>query len=104
MSQVKSHKRRLRGIVVSDKAAKTITVEITRRFQHPKYGKFMQKKMRVHAHDEKDVAHTGDTVDIVECRPLSRLKRWRLMEVVERGTVLEVVTAAVPAAPTTPAE
>ena len=77
-----THKRHLRGIVVSDKAAKTITVELTRRFQHRKYGKFVQKKTRVHAHDESRAAHVGDTVDIIECRPMSRLKRWRLVEVV----------------------
>jgi len=85
MIESRSHKRRLRGVVVGDKVAKTITVELTRRFQHPKYGKFLQKKTRVHAHDEGRAAHVGDTVEIAECRPLSRLKRWRLVQVIERG-------------------
>jgi len=96
MTETQTHKHRLRGVVVSDKAAKTITVEITRRFQHPKYGKFIQKRMRVHAHDAKDEAHMGDTVEIIECRPLSRLKRWRLVEIIQRGAEL-IAVAGVPA-------
>jgi small subunit ribosomal protein S17 len=102
-----TRKRHLRGIVVSDKAAKTITVELTRRFQHRKYGKFVQKKTRVHAHDESRAAHVGDTVEIIECRPMSRLKRWRLVQVIERGAevvaVAPVPTTAGPAPAASPA-
>jgi small subunit ribosomal protein S17 len=72
-------------VVTRDKAAKTITVEVVRQFRHPKYGKIVRKKSRIHAHDEADAAHIGDTVEIVECRPMSRTKRWRLERVLARG-------------------
>ena len=73
------------GIVVSDKANKTITVrtDITRR--HRRYEKIVRSSSTLHAHDEDNDAHTGDTVRVIESRPLSRTKRWRLIEVVERA-------------------
>ena len=73
------------GIVVSDRAAKTITVRIDVTRRHPQYDKVVRKSTRLHAHDEKSEAHIGDTVIIRETRPLSRTKRWRLVEVVERA-------------------
>lgn len=85
MTRPQDKRRRLRGVVVSDKAAKTITVAVTRRFRHPKYGKMVRVKRRVHAHDEARAAHVGDVVEVVECRPLSRTKRWRLLQVLERN-------------------
>jgi small subunit ribosomal protein S17 len=73
------------GIVVSDKADKTITVRIDVARRHRKYAKIVRTSQTLHAHDESNDAHTGDTVTIREARPLSRLKRWRLVGVVERA-------------------
>ncbi|MBJ7347107.1 MAG: 30S ribosomal protein S17 [Thermoleophilaceae bacterium] len=73
------------GIVVSDKGEKTITVAIAKQESHPIYKKVMRSTIKIYAHDETNDAHPGDTVRVVECRPLSRSKRWRLVEVVERA-------------------
>ena len=73
------------GIVTSDKMSKSITVMVERQVKHPKYGKFIKRSSKFMAHDEKSEAHVGDTVRISETRPLSKLKRWRLVEVVERA-------------------
>jgi small subunit ribosomal protein S17 len=73
------------GIVVSDKASKTIVVRIDVTRRHPFYDKVVRTSTTLHAHDETDDAHTGDTVVIRESRPLSRTKRWRLVEVLERA-------------------
>lgn len=80
------HKRRLKqGRVVSDKMDKTIVVLSETRVAHPVYGKIVRKSVKFKAHDEKNEAKTGDTVRIAESRPLSRDKRWRLVEVIERA-------------------
>jgi len=71
------------GRVTSDKMAKTITVKVERTFKHPKYGKYVRRDKRYHAHDEGEVAGIGDLVEIAATRPLSKLKRWRLVRVVE---------------------
>ncbi len=73
------------GVVVSDKADKTITVRIDTARQHRRYHKIVRSSTTLHAHDERNDAHVGDTVVVRESRPLSRLKRWRLVEVVERA-------------------
>lgn len=73
------------GVVVSDKMDKTVVVSIERRVQHPVYGKMVRRTKRLKAHDEKNAAKTGDTVRIMETRPLSKDKRWRLVEIVERA-------------------
>jgi small subunit ribosomal protein S17 len=73
------------GVVVSDKADKTITVKIEVARRHRVYKKIVRTSSTLHAHDERNEAHTGDTVRVVESRPLSRSKRWRLVEVVERA-------------------
>lgn len=73
------------GIVVSDARDKTVTVEIVDSVRHPKYGKVMRRTKKFHVHDEANDAHIGDTVRIVETRPLSKSKRWRIEEVVERA-------------------
>ncbi|MCL1594804.1 MAG: 30S ribosomal protein S17 [Actinomycetia bacterium] len=73
------------GIVVSDSRDKTVTVEIRDAKRHPRYGKTVPVRTKLHAHDEANDAHIGDTVRIVETRPLSKSKRWRLDEVVERA-------------------
>ena len=80
------------GEVISNKMAKTIVVRVQRRFPHPQFKKIVTAYKKFYAHDEKGEAKTGDTVRIVETRPLSKLKRWQLVEVVERG-VQETVTA-----------
>lgn len=85
MNQPQKNRRRVRGVVVSDRTAKTIGVRVTRRFRHPKYGKMVRTDRVICAHDEAEAAHLGDVVEIVECRPMSRTKRWRLAEVVERN-------------------
>lgn len=72
------------GVVTSNKMTKTITVQVERRIKHPIYGKFVKKSNNFHAHDEKNECSIGDTVRIMECRPLSKTKRWRLVEVVEK--------------------
>lgn len=73
------------GIVTSDKMEKTITVSTERKVKHPIYGKFVRQTKNFKAHDEKNDAKVGDTVRISETRPLSKTKRWRLVEVVERA-------------------
>jgi small subunit ribosomal protein S17 len=82
---VEQNRKTLVGIVHSDKMAKTITVDVERRYRHAKYGKFVLKTQRFAVHDEKNEAHPGDRVEIMETRPLSKSKRWRLLRVVERG-------------------
>jgi len=78
-------KQTLQGVVKSDKMDKTIVVEITMRKLHPLYKKYVTRSKRIKAHDEQNEAHEGDTVRVVECRPLSRDKRWKLAEVVEKA-------------------
>ena len=73
------------GLVVSDKMDKTVVVAIDRRVAHPVYGKMVTRTKRVKAHDEENSAKTGDTVRIMETRPLSKDKRWRVVEIVERA-------------------
>jgi len=73
------------GIVVSDKMEKTVVVSIERRVQHPVYGKMVRRTKRLKAHDENNDAKTGDTVRIMETRPMSKDKRWRVVEIVERA-------------------
>ena len=73
------------GIVVSDKMQKTVVVRLERRFAHPRYGKMVTRSTKVKAHDEQNDAKTGDTVRIMETRPLSKDKRWRVVEIVDRA-------------------
>lgn len=76
------------GRVVSDKGNKTITVLLERRLQHELYGKFIRRSTKVHAHDEDNAAKTGDLVRIASCRPISKQKNWRLLEVVESAVIV----------------
>ncbi len=82
-------KRNLRkertGLVVSNKMEKSIVVQIERQYKHPVYGKFIRKSNKFVAHDEKNECNIGDTVRIMETRPLSKLKNWRLVEIIERA-------------------
>ena len=73
------------GLVVSDKMAKTVVVSIERRVKHPVYGKMVRRTKKLKAHDEQNEAKTGDTVRIMETRPLSKDKRWRVVEIIERA-------------------
>jgi len=72
------------GIVVSDKMNKTVVVRVERRYAHPLYGKQVTRSKKYHAHDENNEYHTGDVVRITETRPLSKLKHWRVSELIER--------------------
>ncbi len=71
------------GIVESDKREKSCTVSINYLVKHPKYGKYIRKRIRLHVHDEDNAARTGDRVEIAECRPISKTKSWTLLRVVE---------------------
>ncbi|MCI6417078.1 MAG: 30S ribosomal protein S17 [Bacteroidales bacterium] len=73
------------GIVVSNKMNKSISVMVERKVMHPKYGKFVKRSTKFMAHDEKNECRMGDTVRIMETRPLSKNKRWRLVEIIERA-------------------
>ncbi|MCS6951503.1 MAG: 30S ribosomal protein S17 [Bryobacterales bacterium] len=78
------------GVVVSDKMQKTIVVEVSRRVPHPLYKRIITVRKKFYAHDENNEARVGDVVRILESRPLSRLKRWRLAEILRRGTQVAV--------------
>jgi small subunit ribosomal protein S17 len=73
------------GVVVSDAMDKTVVVRISTQVKHPLYGKIVRRSTKLHAHDEQNDAHVGDTVRITETRPVSKTKRWRVVEVVERA-------------------
>ena len=80
------HARKVReGNVVSDKMEKTVVVAVIERIRHPKYGKFMMRTKKLYAHDETNDAHIGDKVRVMETRPTSKNKRWRVVEVLERA-------------------
>lgn len=78
-------RRTIIGVVTSNKMDKSITVAVERKVMHPKYGKYLKKTKKYHAHDEANEAKAGDLVKIMETRPLSKLKRWRLVDIVERA-------------------
>lgn len=82
--------RVLRGVVVSDKMDKTVVVDVSRRKQHPLYRKVINRSRRFKAHDAANACNVGDVVRILETRPLSRGKRWRVIEILQRGDVAEV--------------
>ena len=77
--------RTVTGRVVSNKMDKTATVLIERKVKHPIYGKYIRRSTKLHVHDEQNACREGDTVTIEQCRPLSRTKSWRLVEIIERG-------------------
>ena len=84
------HKNEKVGEVISTKMAKTIVVEVTRRVPHPVYKRIVQKRKKFYAHDEESAAKTGDIVRIIECRPLSRLKRWQLGDILRKAVQVSV--------------
>ena len=85
MSEVRGNRKTRVGIVVSDKMDKTIVVEIKTRVRHPLYGKIMNRTTKIKAHDENNECGIGDTVRVMETRPLSHDKRWRLVEIIEKA-------------------
>jgi small subunit ribosomal protein S17 len=84
------------GVVTSDKMAKTRRVEIPRLVKHAKYGKYMRRKTVCYVHDENGQSGTGDTVEIVESRPMSKLKRWQLVRVVEKSRDVDAARGGEP--------
>lgn len=85
IEEVNANRKQRIGVVVSDKMDKTITVLVERRLRHPIYGKFVRKTKKFLAHDEQNSCKEGDKVRIIESRPLSKLKRWELVEILERA-------------------
>jgi small subunit ribosomal protein S17 len=81
----RGRRRVVTGTVTGDKTAKTRRVEVQRLVRHPKYGKFIKRRTVCYVHDEANDSHLGDTVEIMECRPMSRTKRWRLVRVVAKA-------------------
>ncbi len=85
MTVVRKTRKSRVGLVTSNKMDKTITVAVERKVKHPIYGKFLKKTTKFHAHDETNQCGIGDTVRIMETRPLSKTKRWRLVEIIEKA-------------------
>ena len=85
MSEVRGIRKTRSGVVVSDKMDKTIVVKLSTRVRHPLYGKFITRTSKIKAHDEENACGIGDTVEVMECRPLSKDKRWRLVRIVEKA-------------------
>ncbi len=83
-------RKRVIGVVVSDKMDKTIVVKVERFVQHPRFKKYIKRSKKYYAHDERNEAGVGDTVEIEETRPLSKLKRWRLVRIVRRSALAEI--------------
>jgi small subunit ribosomal protein S17 len=84
-SQPASVTRTLTGRVISNKMQKTVTVLVERKIKHPKYGKYIKRSTKLHAHDEENVCQEGDIVEISQCRPRSKTKAWRLQTIVARS-------------------
>ena len=87
MEQQRKTLQKVRGVVVSCGGEKTIKVVLNYKIKHPMYGKYISRRTRFSVHDERNEAGLGDTVDIVECRPVSKSKSWRLVEVIEKAVI-----------------
>jgi small subunit ribosomal protein S17 len=85
MTEERNHRKTRQGVVISANADKTVVVQTKERKAHPVYGKMMTRTKKYHVHDELNVAGLGDTVTIMESRPISKLKRWRLLDIVEKA-------------------
>ena len=85
MSEVRGMRKTRVGVVVSDKMDKTITIAVKYRVRHPLYGKIMNRTTKIKAHDENNECGVGDTIKVMETRPLSKDKRWRLVEIIEKA-------------------
>jgi len=97
MNQDRGRRKTAIGIVTSDKMDKTRRVEIPRLVKHPKYNKYIKRRTICYVHDEENASHLGDTVEIMETRPLSKTKNWRLVRIVTRGQQGTVETLPEPA-------
>src|SRR5215469_11116126 len=93
-TRVAGRRKELIGFVVSNRMRKTIVVQVVRRKSHPLYARVISKAKKFYAHDEKNEAHIGDMVRLEETRPLSKLKRWRLKEIVRKTALVPEVTGA----------
>ena len=85
MAEQRKQRRTVRGIVVSRSGDKSIRIEMKYRVKHPIYGKFIRKSIKLGVHDEKNLAGVGDLVEVIECRPMSKTKSWRLLEIVQKA-------------------
>ncbi|MFN3244674.1 MAG: 30S ribosomal protein S17 [Planctomycetota bacterium] len=85
--KARTERKVARGVVMSNKMDKTLVVQVNRKVRHPVYEKFVSKKTKLYAHDDQGEANIGDIVEIVQTRPLSKLKRWRLLRIVQKATV-----------------
>ena len=85
MTETRRHRKVRVGKVVSDKMDKTIVVAIEDNVRHPKYGKIIKRTVKIHAHDEGNICGIGDKVSVMETRPLSKTKKWRLVEIIEKA-------------------
>ena len=85
MTEERNLRKTRTGTVVSDKMNKTVVVAIEDNVKHPKYGKIIKRTLKVHAHDENEICGVGDRVEIMETRPLSKTKRWRIVEIIEKA-------------------
>ena len=85
MSEQRGLRKTREGVVISDKMDKTIVVEIKTRVRHPLYGKIVTRTSKIKAHDEENACGIGDTVEMMECRPLSKEKHWRIVRIVEKA-------------------
>ena len=83
----RTERKTARGVVMSNKMAKTLVVQVNRKVRHPIYEKFVSKRTKLYAHDDQGEAKVGDIVEIVQTRPLSKLKRWRLLRIVQKANV-----------------
>src|SRR5437773_4169446 len=100
MEQPKRHQRRTAvGVVTSDKMSKTRRVEIARLVKHARYGKYIRRRTICHVHDEKNESHQGDTVEVMESRPLSKTKHWVLLRIVRKGPAAAALPAEAVAPP-----
>jgi small subunit ribosomal protein S17 len=91
--EARSQRKRLEGWVIGDKMDKTRVVRVIRRFRHRLYEKVLTRHTKVHAHDEKNETRAGDRVELMETRPLSKLKRWRIVRVLEKGRMAEAAAS-----------
>ncbi|MCH8554835.1 MAG: 30S ribosomal protein S17 [Schleiferiaceae bacterium] len=85
MEEVRKNRKERIGVVTSNKMDKTVVVSVEKRMKHPMYGKFIKTTKKFHAHDAENDCNTGDTVRIMETRPLSKTKKWRVVEIIERA-------------------
>jgi small subunit ribosomal protein S17 len=95
----RTSRRKVVGIVTSDRMNKTITVKVDRRVQHPQFKKYLKRSTLYKAHDEGNQAHVGDRVAIIECKPLSKSKNFRLVEIIERSRLRAAAQMVIPVSP-----